>query len=434
MARALLYFSITSIVVGCAGSGGVTLPARHGPFDRSPRGDSEAAAIERNNVRLPVDDVRVGAGSAERQLVLWRLEVERNPAARGEFARLVSRILAARDDPAMLSLCAEYCVVHGCAHVVLPYLDAYVDNPRDYELEPVRRWAIRIADPARLPAVLEEDGILGDGEEAAHMLHQVEDYSFGEEAWQIHQQLPTADMQPASGSLPMETLYETLVALVDDSQARWMEELHIRVDVETDAQEIEDGAPDPEALVAEPSVPDAVRPDPSDPSATWLAANPPLRLVTWSDARARHQVWLVPLARDISEAGESWRRIRGRVTLTVGVHDTGSPLSIRGRVDGEHFRLEASSAPFDWSVVNRLVSAALPDFPLARYARNSRAATPGQYRAQVTDVERRAIEARASGPLRCTAADGGTLTCELPSDRLIARRTIMHVLRPLLFE
>lgn len=395
----------------------------------------EAAAEERNRVRLPVDQVPVGTGTTERQLVLWRLEVERNPAARADFARLVSRILASRNGPYLLTRCAYNCVMHGCAHIVLPYLDAHVSRPDDDYVSELRRWAIRNVDTARLPEVLEQDGILGDGEEAAAMLQQVERYDFGEEAWLVHQKLHTADMQAATGSLPMETLVETLVALVGGSPAPWAQSLYFRVDMEPEALANEE-------LTSEPLIPHAVRPSPDHPNASWRIANPPLRIVTWLEASAAHQVWLVPPYRDISEAGESWRRIRGRVTLSVAVGDQQiSPqprevLSIRGRVDGDDFRLEASSAPFDWAVVSRLVSATLATFPLAPYARASRRPPPGQYRAQVTAAEQAAITARARAvqSIRCSGDDPEEFTCVMPSNRLAARRAMMQVLRPLLFE
>lgn len=365
------------------------------------------AMLERAQAQRPspVDRIRMhDVRELRRQLELWTQEARgRGEAARAELSRLVSRIATAHVGNRILMLeSARACLAEGCAEVVLPWLDTFIrQGGADERVLLFRRWAARDSAPDRLPSLLEADGVTRSGQSAASMLTSQENYQAAEAAWRADESLPSPRLARASGRLPVATLHETLVGLLDGTGDP-LRVLYIRTDFRGQNDDVQH------------------------------RVDPPLLRVAWPHGDGVRQIALVPLTHDISQAQAVWNGLRGEVTLTLALGDELAPgpaLSIRGRVEGEEFVIHAASARYDWSAVRRFVSE-----PLERLSRRLFPQPP--YRFEASEAEQAILEerARADESIACASGQdgGGVFECAVSPERTSARRSMVEVVRPLL--
>lgn len=352
---------------------------------------------------LPIERIRMDDwDSIHEQLALWSEEVvARGEPAQRELARLVGRVAAAHHEARNLLIdCARACLKSGCGADVLPWLDAHLTETRGNDrLRLLRRRAVREAAPQRLPALLEQDGVANNGALAAEMLMSAEPYEAAEAAWRAHEALPSPRLRPSPGRLPLNTLLETLVGLLD-IPGNPLRAVYVRIDTES-------------PVSAQP-------------------VHPPFLQVSWPEGEGARQMLLVPLTHDVSGAPQVFQDLGGTTTITVGVGDEDGPtatLSIQGQVDGDGFLIEAASRQYAWDAVSRLVAE-----PLARLSHRL-FPRPG-YTFEASAAEQALFEerARADEGIACASGreGGGVFECAVSPERMSTRRSMVEVVRPVL--
>ncbi|MFK7999893.1 MAG: hypothetical protein AB8H86_09860 [Polyangiales bacterium] len=352
---------------------------------------------------IPVDRIRMDDwDSIHEQLALWSEEAAtRGEPAERELARLVGRVAAAHHEGrSLLIACARACLDHGCGADVLPWLDAHLTETRGNDrLRLLRRRAARVGAPQRFPALLEEDGVTENGALAAAMLMDAEPYEAAEAAWRAHEALPSPRLRRSTGRLPLATLVETLVALLDVS-GNPLRAVYVRMDTAS--------------LTPPPPL------------------QPPFLRVSWPQGEGGRQMLLVPLTHDVSDAPALFQDLEGSATISVGIGDEDGPtesLTLHGRFEADLFVIEAASRAYDWDVVSRLLAE-----PLGRLSR--RLFPPPNFTFEASANEQALFEerARADEGIACASGrEGGTVfECAVSPERMSTRRSMVEVVRPAL--
>ncbi|MFT5357607.1 MAG: hypothetical protein ACI9KE_004844 [Polyangiales bacterium] len=352
---------------------------------------------------LPVERIRMDDWDSIRiQLALWSEEAAaRGEPARRELARLVGRVAAAHHEVRRFLIeCSKACIEHGCALAVLPWLDAHLTETRGTDrIRLLRRMAAHAAAPHRLPALLEEDGVTENGALAAAMLTSAGPYEAAEAAWRAHEALSSPRLRNSAGRLPLDTLVETLVGLLDAS-GNPLRAVYVRLDGEEAASD--------------------------------RGFEPPFLRVFWPEGEGERQMLLVPPTHDISNAPALFREFEGAATISVGLGDEEGPsetLSIQGRVEGNEFLIEAASRRFAWDSVARLVGEPLQRLSPRLFPRPS-------YTFEASATEQALFEerARADEGIACASRrqGGGVFECAVSPERMSARRSMVEVVRPVL--
>lgn len=356
---------------------------------------------------LPVARVRVmDTPHATEQLRLWGVEAQRRTAAVESLLDLITRLSAAQpSNVGLLKQAAALALAVGHPEGVLPWLDAYLEQAPDEADERVhvlRRWAVSTAAPERLAGLLEEEGVTRNGAEAAQMLVSTHPYDIAESVWVADETLRQARRRRVrrGGSLPLSTLVETLVGLLD-LPGTGTPAVFARVDT----VERFDG------FVAQ---------------SLTLAAR-------WRSGVGSRAFLMSPHFAEVSDATPRIQSFTGEATVTVALGDDsgahGDVLSIQGHVDGDVFVVERASQRYDWAAVATFIGE-----PLIALSR--RLFPPPNYRFSASAEAQESLmeRSRADEGIACAAGrdGGGVFECAVPAERIIARRSMVDLVRPLL--
>lgn len=369
---------------------------------------NEAYLESRQRTRpLPVARVRVmDTPHATEQLRLWGVEAQRRTAAVESLLDLITRLSVAQpSNVGLLKQAAALAFAVGHPEGVLPWLDEYLEqapNEADERVHVLRRWAVSAAAPERLAGLLREEDVTRNAEEAAQMLMSTHPYDVAESVWVADETLrePRLRRVRRGGSLPLSTLVETLVGLLDLP-----------------------GTGTPAVFARVDSV---ERFDPFVAQSLTLVAR-------WHLGVGSRALLMSPHFAEVSDTAPRIQSFTGEATVTVSLGDdsgaNGGALSVQGHVDGDVFVIERASQRYDWAAVATFVGE-----PLIGLSR--RLFPPPSYRfsasaeAQETLMER----SRADEGIACAAGrDGGDVfECAVPAERIIARRSMVDLVRPLL--